>query len=118
MVRSTNQRNFTADRGFVDEQVQDLRDVMDIGGGHRRVQRDAVRVGQHMVLATGLAAVGGVRSRGFASFGGLGEGSVDERTRPIDRVGTVQFGQEQGVQALPDAGLVPDAQVMVAGLVA
>jgi hypothetical protein len=107
-----------ADRRLVHEHVQDLRDLIDVGGGHGRVQGNAVRVGQDVVLAAGLAAVGGVRAGVFAPFRGLAKGGVDERPRPVDRVGTVQFGQEQGVQALPDARLIPAPQVVAAGLAA
>src|SRR5436309_12358327 len=76
----------------------------------------AVRVGQDVVLAAGLAAVRGIRAGILAPLGGLGEGGVDQRPRPVDLVGAVEFSEQQSVQILPDTGLVPELQVVAAGL--
>src|SRR5262249_26181760 len=43
-----------------DHQVQ-MGDVIDVGGGHLRDERDAARVGDEMVFGTRLAAIGWVR---------------------------------------------------------
>ena len=43
----------------------ELRDVIDVGGRYLRDERDAVRVGDEVVLGTRLAAIGWVRSSFF-----------------------------------------------------
>src|SRR5262249_19239460 len=48
----------------------------------------------------------------------VGERSVDEGTLPINLPGTIEFGQEQGVQLEPDSGSMPLTQVVAAGLAA
>jgi len=51
-----------ADRGErVDEGIE-MRDVVDVGGGYVRDERDAARVGDEVVLGALLAAIGWVRS--------------------------------------------------------
>ena len=47
------------------DQWIELRDVVHVGGGHLRDERDAARVGDEMVFGTRLAAIGGVRSSFF-----------------------------------------------------
>ena len=47
-----------------DERIE-LRDVVDVGGGHLRDERDAARIGDEVVLGTRLAAIGWVRSSFF-----------------------------------------------------
>lgn len=47
------------------DQRQQLRDVMPVRRCQDRDERDAARVCDHVVLATGLAAIGGVRSSFF-----------------------------------------------------
>src|SRR4051794_6558955 len=42
---------FAADRRHVDEYVEQLCHVVDIGGSRGRIQRNAVSVGHHMMLA-------------------------------------------------------------------
>ena len=79
---------------------------------------DALAVGQHVVLAARLAAVRGARAGVLAPLGGLGEGGVDQRPLPIDRVGAVELGQQDRVQLAPDTGLMPGPQVGPAGLTA
>src|SRR5205085_1659431 len=70
----------------------------------------------HMMLAAGLAAVRGVLSRVFAPFRSLAKGSVDQRPRPVDLIGTIEFGEQQGMEFLPDTSLVPEVEVVPAGL--
>jgi len=54
-----------ADRGErVDEGIE-MRDVVDVGGGYVRDERDAARVGDEVVLGALLAAIGWVRSSFF-----------------------------------------------------
>jgi hypothetical protein len=36
--------------------------------------------------------------------------TVDSRTRPVDPIGSIQFGQQKLVQSLPDTSLVPVTQ--------
>ncbi len=72
-------------------------------------------VGHHMVFAAGFAPIGGIRPGIFASFRGLGEGGVDQGPLPVDRVGTVEFGQQDRVQLEPDTGPMPESQVGPAG---
>ena len=47
------------------DQRIELRDVVDIGGGYLRDERDASRVGDEMVFGARLAAIGWVRSSFF-----------------------------------------------------
>ena len=47
------------------DQGQQLRDVMAIGGGQRRAERNPVRVSENMMFRPGLAAIGRVRSSFF-----------------------------------------------------
>ena len=51
-------------RDPVDE-IEQLRNVVAIGGRQRRDERNPVRVGENMMLRPGLAAIGRVRSRFF-----------------------------------------------------
>src|SRR5260370_33735520 len=54
-----------ADRGERgDERVQ-LRNVVDVGGGYLRDERDAARIGDEVMFRTRLAAIGWVRSSFF-----------------------------------------------------
>ena len=69
-------------------------------------------VGHDVVLAAGFAAVRRIRARVFAPLRGLGEAGIDQGPPPVDQVGAVELGQEQGVQPLPDPGLIPDPQVV------
>lgn len=47
------------------DQRQQLRDVVPVGRGQRRDERNPVRVGENVMLRPGLAAIGRVRSRFF-----------------------------------------------------
>ena len=47
------------------DQRQQLRDVVPVGRGQRRDERNPVRVGENMMRRPGLAAIGRVRSRFF-----------------------------------------------------
>ena len=71
-----------------------------------------------MVLATGFAAIRGVRAGIPAPLGGLGERGVDQAPPPVDPVGPVEFGEQHRMQLGPDAGLVPAFQILPAGLTA
>src|SRR5581483_1297992 len=51
----------------------------------------------------------------LATLGSLGERGVDQCPRPVDLVGVVEFRQEQSVQLLPDASLIPQPQIVAAG---
>ena len=75
-------------------------------------------VHQDMVFAAGFAAIRGIWAGFFASFGCFGEGGVDQGAFPIDLIGAIEFGQKEGVQFQPDAGLVPNSEVMAAGFAA
>ncbi len=55
----------SADRWKRGDQRIELRDVIHVGGGHLRDERDATRVGDEVVLGARLAAIGGVRSSFF-----------------------------------------------------
>jgi hypothetical protein len=71
-----------------------------------------------MVFASGFAAIRGVWAGIFASFWCFGEGGVDQGAFPIDLVGAVKFGQEEGVEFEPHSRFVPDLQMMPTGLAA
>src|SRR5258708_20441939 len=106
------------DGGHTRQDIEDLRDLVDVGGCYGRGQGNALAIGHHMVLAARLAPIRGIGARVLAPFRRLGEGSVDQGTFPVDQVRAVEFGQQQGMQPDPDAGLVPGLQVMSAGLAA
>ena len=55
----------SADRREGGNQRIELRDVVHVGGGHLRDERDAARVGDEVMLGTRLAAIGWVRSSFF-----------------------------------------------------
>lgn len=107
-----------ADRRDRGQKLQHRHHVRHVGGGEDHGERDAVRIGEHVVLAAGFAAIRGVLASVLAAFGGLGEGAVDDGPRPIDEVRRVEFGQKQGVKLLPDADGVPVPQIFAAGLAA
>jgi len=71
-----------------------------------------------VVFAAGFAAIRGIRAGIFASFGSFGERSVDQGSVPIDLVGGVEFNEQEGVQLPPNAGLVPDLEVVTTGFAA
>jgi hypothetical protein len=75
------------------QHVEDVRHLIDVSRRYRRRQRNALGIGQHVVLATGFAAIRGVRAGILASLGGLGEGGVDQAPPPIDLVGPIEFGE-------------------------
>lgn len=73
-----------ADRRLVEKHVHHLRDLVDVGGGHGRVQGDAVGVGQDMVLAAGLAAISGLGPVSSPPSGALAnEASISARSQSI-----------------------------------
>ena len=55
----------SADRGERGDQRIELRDVVHVGGGHLRDERDAARVGDEVMFGTRLAAIGWVPSSSF-----------------------------------------------------
>jgi hypothetical protein len=55
----------SADRGHRVDQREQLGDVVAVGGGQRRDERNPVAVGENMMLRPGLAAIGRVRSSFF-----------------------------------------------------
>ena len=65
-----------------------------------------------MVFAAGFATIRGVWAGFFASFGCFGEGGIDQGAFPIDLVGAIELGQEQGVELEPNAGVVPELQLL------
>jgi len=107
-----------ANRRRVDEHVEHLGDLVDIGRRGRRIEGNALGVGQHMMLASRFAAIRWVWPSVLTSFGRFGEGSIDKSTFPVDLIGAIEFGQEQRMELQPDAGLMPEAQVVTAGLAA
>src|ERR1700722_6249257 len=109
---------FAADRRYRCQNMKGFGDLIDVGCRDRDIQRDALSVRQDMVFAAGFAAIRGIWAGFFASFGRFGEGGVDQGALPIDFVGSVEFSQQHRVQLKPDTGLMPDAQVMTAGLAA
>ena len=58
-TRASAQRRHGVDQG------QQLRDVMPVGGGQRRDERNPLRVGENMMFRPGFAAIGRVRSSFF-----------------------------------------------------
>ena len=87
-----------------------LANVRGVGAGQGRRQRDASAVGDHMVFTPGFRAIRRVRTGLLAPAQGAHRRTVDDRTRPVDAVGAVQFSQQKLVQRLPDTGLVPVAR--------
>src|SRR5437879_1883237 len=71
-----------------------------------------------MVLAPRFAAIRGVWPRVFSSFRGLAKRRVDQRSRPVNLVLTVELGQEHGMKLAPHAGLLPQLEVMPTGFAA
>src|SRR5439155_2257062 len=71
-----------------------------------------------MMLAAGFAAIGGIGAGIFAPFLGFGKGRINQSAVPIDLIRGIQFGQQHGMQIDPDAGLVPELQVISTRLAA
>src|SRR5262245_51552490 len=71
-----------------------------------------------MVLGAQLASVRGVRAGVIASPQGPRLGAVDGGTGPVDLVGLLKFFQEDVMEPLPNAGLLPGLEVVLAGLAA
>src|SRR5690349_17312635 len=71
-----------------------------------------------MVLAAEFAAIRGIGAGILATFGRLGEAGINQSAAPVDPVGAIKFCQEHGMQLDPNAGLVPNLQVMSTRLAA
>jgi len=103
-----------ADRWDSLDQRDELGYVVAVAAGGNRGQRDGVRVDDDMVLAAGLAPVRGGGAGGRPALHRPDVTGVDRGTGEI-RQGGAQLGQQQLVQLLPDAGLVPVPQPPSAG---
>src|SRR5439155_15283481 len=68
-----------------------------------------------VVLAARFAAVRRVRAGLLPAAEGAAERRIDRAPLPIDLVGAAQLGQQQLVQALPNAGAVPVLETVEAG---
>src|SRR5208337_1688524 len=87
-----------------------LSDVRGVGAGQRSRQRDASAVGDHVVFTPRFRAIRRVWTSLLTPAQGAHRRTVDSRTRPVDPIGGIQFGQQKLVQSLPDTSLVPVAQ--------
>src|SRR3954447_8266986 len=99
-----------AHRGDGPDQTPYLRHFIDVGGGRGRGQRHPLSVGDHVVLAPLLTAVHRAGAGLFPSAETPRKGGVDGRPRPVDLVGAIEFGQQDLVKLLPDAGGLPVAE--------
>ena len=92
------------------EQLEQLGDVVAVAAGERPGERDAAAVYEEVVLA----ARAGRDRRGWDPFSSpffrLQVTRVGDRPRPLELLGGVQLGEQQLVQPLPDAGLLPGPQ--------
>jgi GrpB protein len=83
--------------------------------GGDRDQRDAVRVDDDVVLAAGLAPIHGGRAGGRSALHRPDVTGVDCGTGKVQQVRGAQLGEQQLVQLLPNACLVPVTQPPPAG---
>jgi hypothetical protein len=63
-----------------------------------------------MVLTPRFRTIRRVWAGLFASSQGTHRRTIDSRTRPVDPIIGIQFGQQEFVKRLPDAGILPIAQ--------
>ena len=80
-----------------------------------RGQRDAVGVGDHVVLAAGLGPVHRAGAGRLAAVGRPHEAAVDQRPRPVDLVGAPEPVEQDLVDLVPGAVGLPVAQPPPAG---
>src|SRR5207248_8794872 len=91
---------------------------MTIRLGENDGQRDAVGIGEHMVLASQFAPIRGIWAGFFASTGSAHRSAVHKRPKPINLVACLEFGKENLKNALPNPGFLPlpkAAQASVSG---
>jgi len=70
---------------------------MTVGPGQGNGQRDAVGVGEQMVLASQFTPIRGIWAGFFTATGSAQRGAIHESTIPIDLVGSLEF-REQGLE--------------------
>src|SRR5262245_29999790 len=66
-----------------------------------------------MVLAAPFGPIGRVGAGVVSPAQGPGLGAVDGTSRPVDAVGVLEFFEEDFMQTLPDAGLLPGLEVLL-----
>lgn len=96
-----------AHRGNLDHQGDAPLDLGHVGSGGGGRQRNAVSLDQNVVFADGFASIRRVRPGVLASQRGLGKGGIHGRSRPVDLAHLVPFRQQQLVQMVQDAGVIP-----------
>src|SRR6266571_2496692 len=116
LVRSlSGTSDLAADRRNLVNQGQQLFDIMNVCRGGRGGQRNSFPVRAHVMLTSRFAAIRRVGPCFFASSEGSDRTAVEGSTRPVDLVGLTQFGQQNTMQLLPHACVLPSLQIVPAG---
>ena len=104
-------RRAAAERRNRIDQGQELGDVVAIGGGQLRDERDPVCVGENMMLRPGLAAIGRVRSSFFprATRGATSCRPRPGRDRARRAAGVPSAARHAGVSRRPPVATAPTA---------
>jgi hypothetical protein len=83
---------------------------MRVGPGDQRVQRSPATVAQHVVLASGLAAIGRGRPGQFTAALGPHAHAVHRSPGPVEQVVLGEPVEHDPMQPLPHPGVLPLAQ--------
>ena len=90
------------------EQGEQLRHVVSVGLGQDGIHGRALRVDEEVVLAARFTAIGGVRSR-FSPMDSADRRTISNDATKIQLVRAAELCQQQRMQPLPDARLLPGA---------
>ena len=102
-------------RDLVDQGKQ-LRNIMAIRPGQDRCQRNAMAIGQEMVLAARFAPIRGIWAGFLASARSTHGRAIHQSAIPVDLVGGLKFREQRFKKALPNPLFVPSPQMAPAGL--
>ena len=91
------------------DQLQQLGDVVPVGGRQARDERDAVGGREAVGFAARFTAIGWVRSS-FSPAHRADRRTVDHRASQVQWAAPPQFGQQHFVDSLPHAGVLPRHQ--------
>jgi hypothetical protein len=103
------------DAGDLIDQGKQLSNIMAVRSSQGNGQRDAMGVGEQMVLTSQFAPIRGIWAGFFTSARSPHRGTIHQSAIPIDLVGCLEFREKNFEKALPDTCLLPLPKVAQAG---
>jgi hypothetical protein len=97
-------------------QGKQLGDIMTVRSGQATGQRNAVGIGEHMVLASQFAPIRGIWAGFFTAARSTYRGAIHQSAIPVDLVSRLEFGEQRLENPLPNPSLLPLAKATQAGV--